>query len=105
MKTITVEQLDALGSTSITLVDVREPAEYVEAHVPGAQLRPLAQLPDRASDLPADEPVYVICRSGNRSKAGVSLLEARGLDAVNVLGGTDGWIAAGKPVVTGPHAS
>lgn len=99
MKTITVAQLAALPDA--TVVDVREPQEYVEAHVPGAGLFPLAFLSSRTSELPKDETLYVICRSGNRSKVGCSVLEAQGFDAVNVEGGTLAWIAGGHPVATG----
>lgn len=100
MKTITIDELAALDP-SITLVDVREPQEYLEAHVPGAVLYPLGHLPARMSELAKDQPIYVICRSGNRSKVGVELLAAQGFDATNVAGGTDAWIRSDRHVVTG----
>src|SRR6266540_106751 len=52
-----------------TVIDVREPFEYLGGHVPGAALIPMGQLPSRLADLPRDVPVYVICASGNRSLA------------------------------------
>jgi rhodanese-related sulfurtransferase len=84
-----------------TLIDVREPAEYVEAHVPGAVLIPMGQLPARLDEVPRDRPVYVICRSGNRSGAMGPLLDAQGYDSVNVVGGTAAWVEAGHPYHTG----
>lgn len=85
-----------------TLVDVREPAEYAEVHVPGAVLIPVGQLAGRLEEVPQDRTVYVICRSGNRSGAMGPLLDAHGYDSVNVVGGTVAWVQAGLPYETGP---
>ncbi len=87
------------------VIDVREPREYVEGHVPGARLIPLAQVLSRASELPTGERVFVICASGNRSRSATDWLHGRGIEAVSVAGGTSGWIAQGRPVVRGTHAS
>jgi rhodanese-related sulfurtransferase len=86
------------------VVDVREPREYLDGHVPGALLIPLAQLLSRLSELPKGEPVFVICASGNRSRTAAHWLRDRGLDAISVDGGTSGWIAAGYRLVHGPEA-
>lgn len=83
------------------LFDVRQPDEYEVAHVPGAQLVPLDQVPDRAGEFPTDGEVYVICRSGGRSAKAVEFLRARGVEAVNVAGGTLAWIESGEPVERG----
>lgn len=83
------------------VIDVREPAEYVGGHVPGARLVPLAQVHARLPELPTGEPVYVICASGNRSKTAASWMRNVGVDAVSVAGGTSGWVARGWPVVEG----
>jgi rhodanese-related sulfurtransferase len=83
------------------VVDVREAAEYADGHVPGAPSIPLAALAEQAARMPAGEPVYVICASGNRSKVGAELLTRAGLDAYSVAGGTRDWIASGRPVATG----
>lgn len=82
----------------ITLVDVREPTEFFGGHVPGSVNIPMSRLPARTSDIARDAPVYVICRSGNRSAAMVALLAGQGFEAFNVEGGTDAWIASGRPV-------
>jgi rhodanese-related sulfurtransferase len=94
----------AAQSDGAFVVDVREPGEYVQGHVPGAKLVPLAQVLSRADELPKTEPVYVVCASGNRSKTATDWLRGRGLDAISVAGGTSGWIAQGRPVVQGAHA-
>lgn len=96
----TVAELAGAGR-SVVLVDVRETEEYVEGHVPGAIHIPLGQLPQRTEEVPAGDPVYVICRSGARSQRGADVLEAAGRRCLSVAGGTMGWIEAGHPVVTG----
>ena len=85
------------------LVDVREPEEWAETGVPqGAVLVPLGDLESQAaSELAADRPVYVICRSGNRSQTGSDILVGLGFAEVyNVDGGITAWLAAGLPVDT-----
>ncbi|HUF32533.1 MAG TPA: rhodanese-like domain-containing protein [Acidimicrobiales bacterium] len=86
------------------ILDVRQPDEYEEVHVPGATLIPLDQLPDRRAEVPADVDVYVVCRSGGRSAAAVVVLNGAGHRATNVVGGTLAWIDEGHPVATGPEA-
>ena len=85
------------------LVDVREPDEWAETGVPqGAVLIPLGDLESRAaSELAADRPVYVICRSGNRSRTGSDILVGLGFaEAYSVDGGVTAWLDAGLPVET-----
>ena len=99
MKEVTIQELrDALAAGAF-LLDVREPAEYAEAHVPGAVLIPLGEVAARVSELPDD--VWVICRSGRRSITGAEAVIASGRTARSVAGGTLAWIDAGLPTVTG----
>ena len=58
------------------LLDVREPYEWAAGHVPTATHIPLAQLNHRADEIPKDDTVYVICRSGMRSARVVLALAA-----------------------------
>ena len=69
------------------LLDVREPYEWAAGHVPTATHIPLAQLNHRAAEIPKDDTVYVICRSGMRSARVVMALTEAGWQAVNVAGG------------------
>ena len=101
MKTVSAQEFAALFDDHTVVIDVREPAEYAQAHVPGAVLIPLAQLPARKGEVPDTGPVYVICASGNRSKVGASVLEASGIDAYSVEDGTAGWLNIGRPYVAG----
>lgn len=98
---VTINDLDAARQGGATILDVRESEEYAAGHVPGAQLLPLSVLPVRLSDLPQDDPVYVVCQSGNRSSQAAALLDQAGFDARNVAGGTSAWIDSGRPVETG----
>ena len=97
---ISVDALANLGDDA-QVIDVREPAEFVRARVPGALLMPMGQVPQRMREIRVDAPVYVVCASGNRSAAITDLLVHRGYDAYNVAGGTYAWQRAGRPVETG----
>jgi rhodanese-related sulfurtransferase len=85
----------------VPLVDVREVDEYHEFHVPGAQLIPLSEFTERVDEVPADGQVFIICRSGARSRQAAEYLRERGVDAVNVAGGSLAWVDAGHEVATG----
>jgi rhodanese-related sulfurtransferase len=90
-----------LRDAGAVVLDVREPAEWAEGHIPGATLIPLGELARRVSELPNDETIVVICRSGNRSAQGRDLLLAAGYEATSVDGGMTAWRAAGLPVESG----
>lgn len=100
--------LAAAARDGAVVVDVREPHEYVDGHVPCARLVPLRTVGHHAGELRDDarsaRPVYVICRTGVRSVDAAHMLGQVGVDAVSVAGGTEAWKAAGLPVVTGSHA-
>lgn len=82
------------------VVDVREPAEYVGGHVPGAASIPMGQLPDRLAEIDRSRPVFVICQGGGRSSAMTDVLLHHGFDAHSVIGGTAAWTDSGRPVDT-----
>ena len=98
---IDVDELARLKEAGIVLVDVREPDEFEQVHVPGAQLIPMADVPERIEEIADDERVYVICATGNRSARAVDYLNRQGYDTVNVAGGTKAWLEAGHPVEHG----
>ncbi|MFC4604076.1 rhodanese-like domain-containing protein [Rhodococcus kronopolitis] len=83
------------------VIDVREAGEYAQAHVPGVTLIPLSEFTIRYGEIPAAPVVYVICAMGGRSAQAAQFLGAAGINAANVDGGTDAWIASGRPVETG----
>jgi rhodanese-related sulfurtransferase len=89
----------ALHEGGSVLIDVRERSEYDEARIPGSILIPLAELPSRVNEIPADKDVYVHCRMGGRSARAVDYLRAFGRpNSYNVSGGIDAWQDAGLPV-------
>ena len=80
-------------------LDVREPEEYAAGHIAGARLLPLGQLSSRQGDLPKDQTIVVICRSGRRSGEAVRALQRAGFTtAYNLEGGMIAWRDAGLPV-------
>lgn len=84
------------------ILDVREPSEWQEYHIPGATLIPLGELQSRVSELPQDQEIVVVCRSGNRSQVGRDTLLAAGFTQVSSMaGGVSEWRSAGYPTVSG----
>ena len=81
------------------VLDVREPWEFRQGHVPGAVLIPLGELGQRVSELDPDKPVAVICATGSRSQSAAALLGQKNFKTIyNVLNGTMGWANQGKPL-------
>ncbi len=75
-----------------SFVDVREPHEYAGGHVAGMKNIPLTRLSSRFSELPKDNEVVVMCRSGHRSMMAAKQLKKAGYqNVVNVVGGMGAW--------------
>lgn len=86
------EALKMWQNKEAVIIDVRTPEEYKDGHIPGVALIPIDQLPSRINEVPKDKKVLIICRSGNRSAKGTSLLRKNGFDNVyNVTGGMLAW--------------
>lgn len=86
------------------LIDVRTPAEFGTAHIPGSYNVPLDLLREHRDELRAhlDEQVVLVCRSGQRATSAEAALAAAGLPNLRVLhGGIIAWRATGAPVRTG----
>jgi len=85
-----LKKLESNGN--ITIVDVREEAEYAFSHIPGAKSIPLGQIEQRLSELNIDDEIYVVCRTGNRSDFAAQLLVEKGFNKViNVVPGMSEW--------------
>lgn len=95
IKKIDVNTLqNKLENEEITLLDVREVEEYDGGHIEGAVNAPLSSLNAAELPYPKDEPIHVICRSGNRSAQAASLLKDAGYtDIYDVSGGMIAWEA------------
>jgi phage shock protein E len=93
----------AMRDANAFVLDVREPSEWTEVHIPGATLIPLGELQQRVAEVPRDRDILVVCRSGNRSTQGRDILLAAGFERVtSMAGGMNDWTAAGYETVSGP---
>ncbi len=100
--TVSVADAAALRDDGAFMLDVREPDEWAAGHIPGATLIPLGELAARTDEVPHDQQIVVVCRSGNRSAQGRDILLEAGFPAVTSLeGGMTDWAAAGLPMETG----
>jgi hydroxyacylglutathione hydrolase len=83
----------------LVVLDVREPVEWDEGHVPGARHIPMREVPGRLHELPRDRRIALMCRGGARSSLVGSVLLAHGFsDLLNTWGGLSAWLEAGLPV-------
>jgi rhodanese-related sulfurtransferase len=90
-----------LADGSILLVDVREPNEFADGHIPGARLNPLQSF-DPSALPPREEGKRIVlsCRSGKRSLVAMHHAQAAGRTDIKAhyAGGMLDWNAAGEPV-------
>ncbi len=94
--------MDSHEEGTYTLLDVRQPFEYEEAHLPGAKLIPLPALANSLEALNPHQPILLYCAVGGRSRMAAQLLSHHGFEAVYQLqGGIDAWEA---PTASGPVA-
>ena len=84
-----------------TILDVRQPWEYEDSHLPGAKLMPLPQLPDNYKELDPEKPTIVHCAIGGRSRVAAQMLSGWGFKEVYNLAG--GIKAFEGPKATGPR--
>jgi len=97
-----VDEAYQLYQDGTFVLDVRTPEEWNEFHAPNTTLIPLDELASRVNELPKDQPILVVCRSGNRSQSGRDILVQAGFNATSMNGGLNEWRASGHPVVVGP---
>lgn len=80
------------GANAPFLLDVRDPREFDYCHIEGSVLIPMAELANRATELPDDREIVAICHHGIRSfQAAAFLRQNLGLDVTNLEGGIDAW--------------
>lgn len=84
---VNVDQVRELVDNNSIIIDVREPHEFENGHIKGAINIPLSQLRERMNEIPKDKPVYLHCRSGQRSYNAVLALQNAGYQNVyNITG-------------------
>ncbi len=101
VKNISANELNQMVSNEPhpVLVDVREPWEYQQGHVPNTLHIPLGQLPAQWSKLDPKKPTVLICAHGNRSQSAAAFLERNGFtELYNLQGGTAAWQRSGLPL-------
>jgi phage shock protein E len=96
---ISIQQAYAKYQAGAFFLDVRTQEEWNDYHAPNSTLIPLEQLANHLDELPRDQEIVVVCRSGNRSQQGRDILLQAGFQQVtSVSGGLSAWRAAGYPV-------
>jgi rhodanese-related sulfurtransferase len=83
------------------LLDVREPAEFAAARIPGATLMPMGEVAQRAfQELDPEQPIFVLCHHGVRSMNVTVWLRNQGFDeAQSIAGGIDRWSSEIDPTI------
>lgn len=101
---LTAQDLASLPNGSVSVIDVRTPAEYESSHIPASFSIPLHHLEEHALPLTqtVNNPIVLVCRSGLRAQQAETLLRSVDCPQVHVLtGGLAAWEAAGLPVNRG----
>ena len=100
---ISVSDAAAARDQGAFILDVRQPEEWQDYHIPNSTLIPLGELPNRLNEVPKDKDVIVVCRSGNRSQSGRDILLNAGYSSVSSMsGGVSQWRASGFETTSGP---
>lgn len=93
---VTIEKFQNIMSSNkpFQIIDVRTNTEFANYHLPGAKNIPLAELPNRVSEISTEIPVYVICQSGNRSSRAAKQIQSISISSkiYNILGGIRGFL-------------
>lgn len=95
---VPAELVKRIASGDVAVIDVRGVSEWNEGHIGGAPNIPLGYLADRIAELPTGKSVVLQCKGGGRSSIASSVLLARGIRVMNLVGGFEAWEAAGLPV-------
>ncbi len=95
------QAVQRINREKAVVIDVREPAEFAQAHVQGAKNIPVNELESR---LPAEvkaktTPVILVCATGVRSRRAVAVAKKLGYEnATSMAAGIKGWLAVNLPV-------
>ncbi len=95
------EAKEMMSGDGAAVIDVRNPDEYQNGHLPGATLIPVNSVFQRREELPKDGNIIFVCAIGQRSALAAEMAAAAGLPAdrlYNLDGGTDAWRKAGEAV-------
>jgi rhodanese-related sulfurtransferase len=95
---VTPEEASRSTEKSAVIIDVRSPEEFERGHASGARNIPLQELERAAENISQGEEVYLICQTGGRSGRATQFLIDKGVNAKNIVGGTNAWSRAGLPM-------
>jgi rhodanese-related sulfurtransferase len=97
VKPLTPKQAsERIAQGGITVIDVREPHEWIDGHVPTARLVPLARFRQNPKSELTSDGVLFVCAAGVRSETAARLAAQSGFKEVyNLTGGTRAWVKAG----------
>lgn len=97
---IPVQELKKLtGNPDYQILDVRQPSEWDQGHLPNAKYMFLPELPERMNELDPSRPVIAYCGTGYRASIAASLLKGGGFNVSSVPGSFEAWLAAKYDVV------
>ncbi|MBQ6249877.1 MAG: FAD-dependent oxidoreductase [Oscillospiraceae bacterium] len=88
VKQVHLSDIRPLVESGAYIVDVREEGEFAAGHIKGAHNVPLSQLHQRLAEIPKDRPVYLHCRTSQRSYYAYRTLTLNGYDNVTNLSGS-----------------
>ena len=88
VRQVHVQDVRALAESGACIIDVREPGEYARGHLRAAKNIPLSQLRERMAEIPSDRPVYLHCRSSQRSYYALRCLQGNGYRNVFNISGS-----------------
>lgn len=95
----TIESKQLIEQNNFLILDVRNPSEYMNGHIPGSINIPLGELPERIFELPKDKSIAVHCGSGGRSAIAASVLKKSDFpDVFNVSDGFQGYMSLNLPI-------
>ena len=87
-KQVKVTEVRKLVKDKALIIDVREPGEFKLGHIKGAKNIPLSEFRGRMKEIPKNKPVYLHCRSSQRSYNALLALQANGYDQVYNISGS-----------------
>lgn len=83
-------------------VDVRPAEQFTGGHIAQSRSLPAADIEQKASSLPKNKPLILVCDSGRNASKAVAKLKSQGFaDVVSLAGGVTGWVKAGLPIAKG----
>lgn len=89
---------ERMAKDDLVVLDVRQPSEWDQGHLPEARYMFLPEIPKRMRELDRSKPLAVYCGTGYRASIAASLLKRAGFDISNVPGSFGGWLMAGYDV-------